>query len=163
KKLRAATSEQLKRRANAALEIFAAHGTTTIEAKSGYGLDVASELKILSLHKELGAAQPIEIVSPFLGAHVVRLEFRAQAEGPGGEMNRGGRDCGPGGRLHTRNEPDCKDAGGPVAGLRAITHDPRRGDRGGHCQRRLLSWPAQTNRFHRGWQTSGFGCVRSGR
>ena len=83
KKLRAATSEQLKRRANAALEIFAAHGTTTIEAKSGYGLDVASELKILSLHKELGAAQPIEIVSTFLGAHVVPLEFRAKAEGPG--------------------------------------------------------------------------------
>ena len=83
KKLRAATSEQLKRRANAALEIFAAHGTTTIEAKSGYGLDVASELKILSLHKELGAAQPIEIVSTFLGAHVVPPEFRAKAEGPG--------------------------------------------------------------------------------
>jgi len=82
KKLRAATSQQLKRRASAALEIFAAHGTTTIEAKSGYGLDVASELKILSLHKELGAAQPIEIVSTFLGAHVVPLEFRAKAEGP---------------------------------------------------------------------------------
>jgi len=82
KKLRAATSEQLRRRANAALEIFAAHGTTTIEAKSGYGLDVASELKILSLHKELGAAQPIEIVSTFLGAHVVPPEFRAKAEGP---------------------------------------------------------------------------------
>ena len=82
RKLRAATSEQLKRRASAALEIFAAHGTTTIEAKSGYGLDVASELKILSLHKELGAAQPIEIVSTFLGAHVVPPEFRAKAEGP---------------------------------------------------------------------------------
>ena len=82
KKLRAATSQQLKRRASAALEIFAAHGTTTIEAKSGYGLDVASELKILSLHKELGAAQPIEIVSTFLGAHVVPPEFRAKAEGP---------------------------------------------------------------------------------
>ena len=82
KELRAATSQQLKRRASAALEIFAAHGTTTIEAKSGYGLDVASELKILSLHKELGAAQPIEIVSTFLGAHVVPSEFRAKAEGP---------------------------------------------------------------------------------
>ena len=81
-RLRAATSQQLKRRASAALEIFAAHGTTTIEAKSGYGLDVASELKILSLHKELGAAQPIEIVSTFLGAHVVPPEFRAKAEGP---------------------------------------------------------------------------------
>jgi imidazolonepropionase len=82
KKLRAATSSQLKRRARAALEIFAAHGTTTIEAKSGYGLDVASELKILSLHKELSAAQPIEIVSTFLGAHVVPLEFRGKSNGP---------------------------------------------------------------------------------
>lgn len=82
KKLRAATNQQLKRRASAALEVFAAHGTTTIEAKSGYGLDVASELKILSLHKELGAEQPIEIVSTFLGAHVVPPEFRAKADGP---------------------------------------------------------------------------------
>jgi len=82
KKLRAATGQQLRRRASAALEIFAAHGTTTIEAKSGYGLDVTSELKILSLQKELGAAQPIEIVSTFLGAHVVPPEFRAKAEGP---------------------------------------------------------------------------------
>ncbi len=80
--LRAATSQQLKRRARAALEVFASHGTTTIEAKSGYGLDVASELKILSLHKELGAAQPIEIASTFLGAHIVPPEFRAKTEGP---------------------------------------------------------------------------------
>ena len=81
KKLRAATSQQLKQRARAALEVFAAHGTTTIEAKSGYGLDVASELKILSLHKELGAEQPIEIVSTFLGAHVVPPEFRGKPRG----------------------------------------------------------------------------------
>ncbi len=82
KKLRAATSQQLKRRARGALEVFASHGTTTIEAKSGYGLDVASELKILSLHKELSAEQPIEIASTFLGAHVVPLEFRGKASGP---------------------------------------------------------------------------------
>lgn len=81
-KLRAATSQQLKRRARAALEVSASHGTTTIEAKSGYGLDVASELKILSLHKELSAEQPIEIASTFLGAHVVPLEFRGKANGP---------------------------------------------------------------------------------
>ena len=49
KKLRAATSEALKKRALAALKLFAAYGTTTIEAKSGYGLDVASELKISAL------------------------------------------------------------------------------------------------------------------
>jgi len=81
KKLRAATSEALKKRALAALQQFAAHGTTTVEAKSGYGLDVASELKILRLHKELAAEQPLEIVSTFLGAHVVPEEYRKKANG----------------------------------------------------------------------------------
>src|SRR5258708_39490921 len=60
---------------------FAAHGTRTVEAKSGYGLDVASELKILKLHKELAAEQPLEIVSTFLGAHVVPDEYRGKANG----------------------------------------------------------------------------------
>jgi len=82
KKLRAATSKALKTRAQAALQEFASYGTTTIEAKSGYGLDVASELKILSLHKELSAEQPLEIVSTFLGAHVVPAEFRGSTKGP---------------------------------------------------------------------------------
>ena len=81
KKLRAATSEALKQRARHALAQFAAYGTTTIEAKSGYGLDVASELKILRLHKELAAEHPLDIVSTFLGAHVVPAEFRGTAEG----------------------------------------------------------------------------------
>jgi imidazolonepropionase len=81
KKLRAATSEALKLRARAALREFAAHGTTTIEAKSGYGLDVESELRILELHKELSAEQPLEIISTFLGAHVVPAEYRSK---PGG-------------------------------------------------------------------------------
>jgi imidazolonepropionase len=81
KKLRAATGESLKKRALGALKLFAAHGTTTLEAKSGYGLDVASELKILRLHKELAAEQPLEIVSTFLGAHVVPAEFRGKAGG----------------------------------------------------------------------------------
>src|SRR5260370_25206743 len=53
KKLRAATSEALKKRALAALKQFAAHAPTTLAAQSGYGFDVASELKILRLHKEL--------------------------------------------------------------------------------------------------------------
>ena len=81
KKLRAATTEALKKRAHAALREFAAHGTTTLEAKSGYGLDVASELKILRLHRELGTEQPLEIVSTFLGAHVVPAEYRKKRRG----------------------------------------------------------------------------------
>jgi len=81
KKLRAATSAALKKRAHSALKLFAAYGTTTLEAKSGYGLDVASELKILGLHKELNLEQPLEIVSTFLGAHVVPAEFRGKTGG----------------------------------------------------------------------------------
>jgi imidazolonepropionase len=81
KKLRAATAQELKGRARGFLEQFAEHGTTTIEAKSGYGLDVTSELRILSLHKELDAEQPLEIVSTFLGAHAVPPEYRGTSEG----------------------------------------------------------------------------------
>lgn len=80
-KLRAASSEALKGRARAALEEFASYGTTTVEAKSGYGLDIASELKILHLHRELNYEQPLEIVSTFLGAHVVPAEFRGKPDG----------------------------------------------------------------------------------
>jgi imidazolonepropionase len=81
KKLRAATTQALKTRAIAALQQFACYGTTTVEAKSGYGLDIASELKILSLHRELSLEQPLEIVSTFLGAHVVPLEYRSAPNG----------------------------------------------------------------------------------
>ena len=81
KKLRAATAAALKERALRALKQFAAYGTTTLEAKSGYGLDVTSELKILQLHRELNAEQPLEIVSTFLGAHVVPAEFRGTRDG----------------------------------------------------------------------------------
>ena len=82
KKLRAASAQALKQRARAALEEFASHGTTTVEAKSGYGLDLISELRILHLQQELNHEQPLEIVSTFLGAHVVPLEFRAKPDGP---------------------------------------------------------------------------------
>jgi imidazolonepropionase len=81
KKVRAATSEALKKRATEALKKFASYGTTTVEAKSGYGLDVENELKILRLHRELAAEQPLEIVSTFLGAHVVPAEFRGKTDG----------------------------------------------------------------------------------
>jgi imidazolonepropionase len=80
-KLRAATSDTLKQRAHFALKQFAAYGTTTAEAKSGYGLDLVSELKILKLHKELCTEQPLDIISTFLGAHVIPGEFRTRPSG----------------------------------------------------------------------------------
>jgi imidazolonepropionase len=81
KKLRKATSEALEARALAAMKQFAAYGTTTVEAKSGYGLDLTSELKILRVQKRLREAQPLEIVSTFLGAHVVPEEYRGKSDG----------------------------------------------------------------------------------
>jgi len=81
KKLRSATSDALRARALHALKQFVAYGTTTLEAKSGYGLNVPSELKILRLHQELAAVQPLDIVSTFLGAHVVPEDYRRTPAG----------------------------------------------------------------------------------
>jgi len=81
RKLRAASLDRLESRALANLRRFAEHGTTTLEAKSGYGLDAQSEIKTLSLHRALAKKQPVEIVSTFLGAHVVPPEFRKKRDG----------------------------------------------------------------------------------
>lgn len=48
-----------------------AHGTTTVEAKSGYGLDTKSELKLLRVIRDLAANHPMDVVPTFLGAHAV--------------------------------------------------------------------------------------------
>jgi imidazolonepropionase len=57
-----------------------ANGTTTAEAKSGYGLSLADELKSLRVIKALNATHPIELVPTFLGAHEIPDEYRAQRE-----------------------------------------------------------------------------------
>ncbi|MGA8038364.1 MAG: imidazolonepropionase [Candidatus Acidiferrales bacterium] len=80
KRLRRAPASDLKRRALKNLRDFGAHGTTTIEAKSGYGLDWESERKILMLQAELHQEQSIDIHSTFLGAHVVPNEYKKRAE-----------------------------------------------------------------------------------
>ena len=56
------------------------HGVTTIEAKSGYGLDVETELRLLAVMAELDREGPIEIVPTFLGAHAVPPEFRGRPD-----------------------------------------------------------------------------------
>jgi imidazolonepropionase len=75
-KLRRAPVPALKDNALRFLKIFVEHGTTTIEAKSGYGLDWPNELKSLALLKELNREQSLTIVPTFLGAHIVPPEFR---------------------------------------------------------------------------------------
>jgi imidazolonepropionase len=79
--LRGAKVPALERTALAFLEEFAAHGTTTLEAKSGYGLDWPSERRILRLLRQLSREQPVEIVPTFLGAHVIPPEYRAHKHG----------------------------------------------------------------------------------
>ena len=75
-RLRRAPASSLKARALKDLREFAAHGTTTIEAKSGYGLDWKNELKILEILHELHQEHPIDLCATFLGAHLVPREFR---------------------------------------------------------------------------------------
>jgi imidazolonepropionase len=78
---RAASPEALAAHGRRWLDEMLGHGTTTIEAKSGYGLDLATELRLLEVAHDLGKAGPIEIVPTFLGAHAVPPEFRSRPDG----------------------------------------------------------------------------------
>lgn len=74
--LRGASDDVLAATARARLDRMAAHGTTTVEAKTGYGLDFDNELRTLKLLKRLNREQAVEIVPTLLAAHVVPAEFR---------------------------------------------------------------------------------------
>ena len=76
-KTRKATKEQLVQQATKRLDKMLSYGTTTCEAKSGYGLDTETELKILEVNKKLNESHPIDIVSTFLGAHAIPKEKSA--------------------------------------------------------------------------------------
>ena len=76
-KTRAASAEELFNQAQTHAEWFLRCGTTTIEAKSGYGLTVEDELKILRVMRRLNEEKPLEIVPTFLGAHAVPREMDA--------------------------------------------------------------------------------------
>ncbi|MFN3560547.1 MAG: imidazolonepropionase [Chloroherpetonaceae bacterium] len=66
---RKASKDELKSIASRYLALALAHGTTTMEVKTGYGLDEETELKLLDVIEELNAEQPITLVPTFLGAH----------------------------------------------------------------------------------------------
>ena len=78
--LRRASPAVLKQRALTHLREFAIHGTTTLEAKSGYGLDWKNEMKILNVLNELHQEQPLDIAITFMGAHVIPREFQRRAD-----------------------------------------------------------------------------------
>jgi imidazolonepropionase len=57
------------------------HGVTTVEAKSGYGLDRETELKLVEIAYRLGREGPLDVVPTWLGAHAVPPEYRARPDG----------------------------------------------------------------------------------
>jgi imidazolonepropionase len=77
---RAASEDELLGRAKAALAEMRQLGVTTVECKSGYGLDEATERKLLRVYRRLRLEQPSRLVATFLGAHVVPPEFRDRRE-----------------------------------------------------------------------------------
>ena len=68
---RRAGRSELKALARERLDLALRHGTTTMEVKSGYGLDLTTEMKMLEVIAELNEEQPVDLVPTFLGAHAV--------------------------------------------------------------------------------------------
>ena len=78
---RAASEEQLAAHGRRWLDEMLGHGVTTVEAKSGYGLDLATELRLVEVAYALGREGPVDVVPTYLGAHAVPPEFRARPDG----------------------------------------------------------------------------------
>jgi imidazolonepropionase len=78
---RAASEADLVESASVRLAAMLAAGTTTCEAKSGYGLDVDTEVRMLRVIEALGRRQPVELSATFMGAHEVPPEFRGRQAG----------------------------------------------------------------------------------
>lgn len=77
---RAATAEQLLAASLPRLDALIAEGVTAIEIKSGYGLDLATERRLLQTARELGRIRNIHVHTTFLGAHAVPPESKGNAD-----------------------------------------------------------------------------------
>jgi imidazolonepropionase len=77
---RAASADELVALTRPRLERMLAHGTTTVEIKTGYGLSTQNELKQLCAIRALQAESPATLVPTFLGAHAVPAEYQGQAD-----------------------------------------------------------------------------------
>jgi imidazolonepropionase len=77
-KTRAATEDELVQSASRRLAALLAEGVTTIEIKSGYGLDAETEIKMLRVARRLGETHPVTIKTTFLGAHAVPPEYQGR-------------------------------------------------------------------------------------
>lgn len=78
---RKASIEELEQGTKKRLDLMLAHGTTTVESKSGYALDFENEIKMLQVNANLNKRHPMDIVSTYLGAHAVPKEFKENREG----------------------------------------------------------------------------------
>ena len=78
---REASADELFSLAQRRVQSLLEHGTTTAEAKSGYGLSLDDELKILRVIQRLNAETSLELIPTFLGAHEIPDEYRADREG----------------------------------------------------------------------------------
>jgi imidazolonepropionase len=77
---RAASEGELLRQSLPRVASLLAEGVTTIEIKSGYGLDLASEAKMLRAARRVGAMLPVDVATTFLGAHALPPEFAGRAD-----------------------------------------------------------------------------------
>jgi imidazolonepropionase len=78
--LRQASRRELVAQASWFLREFAAHGTTTVEVKTGYGLDVRGEMKILQVIRQLRRISPLELVPTLLAAHALPQEYKGRSK-----------------------------------------------------------------------------------
>ncbi|MFB7138534.1 imidazolonepropionase [Gottfriedia sp. NPDC056225] len=77
---REATEEELMEQTMRRLDSFITHGVTTVESKSGYGMDLETELKQLRVMKKLKDKHAVELVPTFMGAHAVPKEFKGRED-----------------------------------------------------------------------------------
>src|SRR5947209_4097306 len=154
RRTRAASEEELFRSALSREEWFLRTGTTTVEAKSGYGLTVEDELKMLRVVRRLNAEGNVNYVPTFLGAHEVPEEYSARRGTlPGGARHdRGGTRRRPRHGLQPRLVAHALVDDDPLARLDAHGDDARRRPDGGDRQRRAQPEPWGRCRHARGGQ-----------
>ena len=78
--VRETSEDELYKLAEKRINKMISNGTTTLEAKSGYGLSTESEIKMLKVIKKLGEDLPIDIIPTFLGAHEFPIEYKNDKE-----------------------------------------------------------------------------------
>ncbi|MDC6695410.1 imidazolonepropionase, partial [Leclercia adecarboxylata] len=78
---RAASEQALFNAALPRLKALIEDGVTTVEIKSGYGLDVPTELKMLRVARRLGEELPVRVVTTLLGAHALPPEYENNSDG----------------------------------------------------------------------------------